>query len=346
MRRRLPLRRGSGKGEPLAQYGGDLRVVAEERAELGHLAEGARVQIGALARLGDGLEHQRLEGVLVLVPVDLHATQHGQLGAVVPDAGAGSDLREHSILDHRVHLVRDEGHVIGRRLDPAQSGAQLHLDVVELQVVHIAKVGRRRGARLAQRLVGANGGAACTGAADHASPLEGADFAVIAHAHVRCEQDEELALIGHMVGVGGQAGLARKRHARQASQCEGLAPPLSHQVDQLLLRKVHLIRAHRVREERVAFLVAAGVERRRYRVVNLARHPGSREELKGIGRGHRGIGQHDCGRQAQRARKRRPPVQVRLQHGSAGGVSRRHWPLGPLRREAHLREPGSSAYNA
>mmetsp|Transcript_16235 Transcript_16235/g.49410 ORF Transcript_16235/g.49410 Transcript_16235/m.49410 type:complete len:253 (+) Transcript_16235:395-1153(+) len=191
----------SSECQTAAHDGLDLRRVTEKGRKLGHLAKGAGVQVGTLSRLGERLEHERLEGVLVLVPVDLHAAQHGELRAVIPNARACGNLSEHRLLHHRVHLVGDEGHVIGCGLDSAQLRVELHLDVVELQVVHVAKVRRRVNAWLAQRLVRTDRSAAGTRAGDDACALDRAHATVISHANMRREDDQQLALIRHVVSI-------------------------------------------------------------------------------------------------------------------------------------------------
>ena len=90
-----------------------------------------------------------------------------------------------------------------------------------------------------------------------------ANRAVGLDANMRREDDERLALGGHVVREGREAGLAHEGQARQATECKVLAPARLHQVDHLAGDEVNLVGADARGEERIVLRVPARAERLR-----------------------------------------------------------------------------------
>eukprot|EP00966_Prymnesium_polylepis_P007777 178712-Prymnesium_polylepis.1 len=152
---------------------------------------------------------------------------------------------------------------------------------VQLALGFSRSVQCRRGSHLLRLdpdgLVGPDRRAARLGDCRLTLALQRSHAALCIDADVRREENEQLARVGHVVQVGAEARLARERQAAEAAQREALLPARDHHVHELLVLVVHLVRADRVRKQRVLRREAALVERARDRVVQVGREHRSRE---------------------------------------------------------------------
>ena len=74
---------------------------------------------------------------------------------------------------------------------------------------------------------------------------------------MRREHNQHLAVVGDVVRIRRQAGLACERHAAEPAESKVLAPPILQELDELAGLSVDLVWAHARRHERVGVRVAA-----------------------------------------------------------------------------------------
>ena len=236
---------------------------------------------------GAQLEAQRLEKVASNPAVDHDAADDGDLCGPIPHVRRLLDAVVEEVPHDRVHLVRDIRDRIpslldarNERFEAVDDDAKLGVELIVIIWIRgrqqrrirvgLLRLGLDRNVRAHSRTAGLR-------YLGLALSLQTAYPAVRIDANVRCEEDEQFAVVRHVVKIRTEAGPARERQPAQAAQRESLFPSRHHQIHELLCVLVHLVRAHAVGEERVGGGEAAPVEGARHLGVEITREDRSGE---------------------------------------------------------------------
>ena len=129
-----------------------------------------------------------------------------------------------------------------------------------------------------------------------------------------------------------------KGQPSEAAHGKGLAPTPPLEVDNLLPVEVHLVRAHRMSEESVAFVIPTLVKRIPDQLIKISRSHRAREVLElrtHCGRSRRRP--HDGGRKAECACKCRSSIHMGLEHGGSTRAPQHRCGINAIPRERHAR---------
>mmetsp|Transcript_69841 Transcript_69841/g.204419 ORF Transcript_69841/g.204419 Transcript_69841/m.204419 type:complete len:433 (-) Transcript_69841:65-1363(-) len=207
------------------------------------VAKGREEVLGLLGAGGD-LEGQRAEVVLIWRRhVDLDAPDQDELPRPVVVVHARQELLLHGLEGGVGH--RCDG--ICRGLDALDVLRYLLHEPVLLHVVGVAA----GGAAPTAGVVGGEDGATGARLLGLADALVLAQLARLRHCHVRAKENEDVAVLRHVVREGHEAGLAHERRASDAAHREALAPVVLHEACQVSLLIVDLVGADGLPVDRV-----------------------------------------------------------------------------------------------